>query len=81
MHHICLWTSETHENGQKRCGSDEKVLKLGSFLGVQEQKAEQQSIASRRKEERERERNKPNVHFEDHSTFKKKKTTTFLSKV
>ena len=25
---MCLWTSETQENGQKRCGSDEKVQKL-----------------------------------------------------
>ena len=68
MRHTCLWTSETNENGQKTGGSDDKVQKLWIFLGVQEQKAER-SNASRRKEEQERERNKPTIHFQDHPCF------------
>ena len=32
MRHTCLWTSETHENGQKRGGSDKKVQKLWNLL-------------------------------------------------
>ena len=71
MRQMCLWTNETHENGQKRCGSDENVQKLWIILGVQEQKAKQWSYASRRKEEREQERNKSNVHFQDHPYFQK----------
>ena len=72
MRHTCLWESETHENGQKRGGSDEKLQKvLILLLGLQEQKAEQRSNASRGKEEQERERNKPTVHFQDHPYFQK----------
>ena len=71
MRQTCLWTSETHENGQKRGGSDEKVQKLWILLGVQEQKAEQLSNASRGKEERKLERNKPTVHFQDYLFFQK----------
>ena len=33
MRHKCLWTSETHENVQKRGGRDEKVQKLWILLG------------------------------------------------
>ena len=58
MRHTCLWTSGTHEKGQKRGGSDEKVQKLWIFLGVQEQKAEQRSNASRPAEEKKTESEK-----------------------
>ena len=33
MRHTWLWTSETHETGQKRDGSDEKLQKLLIILG------------------------------------------------
>ena len=66
MRHTCLWPSDTHENGQKRGGSDEKVQKLWILLGVQEQKAEQRSNASRGTEERAQERNKPAIFRNTH---------------
>ena len=34
MRHTCLWTSETHDNGQKRGGSDEKIQKFRILLGI-----------------------------------------------
>ncbi len=33
MRHTCLWTSETHETGQKRGGSDNKGQKLWIIIG------------------------------------------------
>ena len=52
MRHTCLWTSETQENGKKRGGSfmTKKYRNFGSYLGVQEQKAEQRSNATRGRE-------------------------------
>ena len=50
-----------------------KYRNFGSFLGVQEQKAKQQSNASRGKGERKLGRNKfkPNIHFQDYTFFQK----------
>ena len=47
-----------------------KYINFEAFVGVQEQKAEQQCNTSRGKEDQVRERNKPTINFQDHLLFK-----------
>ena len=80
MRHTWLWTSETHENGQKRGGSDEKVQKLWILLvGARAEgraaeypkgKEEQEREKKKKKKNNNNNSNNPIIHFHDPPTQK-----------
>ena len=80
MRHTCLWTSETHKNGHKRGGSDEKVQRIWILLGGARAEDRAAEYASRGKEEQEREINKPTTYFQDHPFLKKNVVFVFINK-